>query len=125
LCLNYGIEFIILSNLFELLQISGGLDLCGLIQINHWKRMKGDCACGLELVGQNTLGQATTGWQPAVEAGDVPWRLDSGVPAALTIPGGDGSRGEALGQGDGATTSLRGKEYRELTEIRSTMVTAA
>jgi hypothetical protein len=69
----------------------------------------------------NRLGEATTGWQPAVEAGDVPWRLDGGVLAAPMIPGGDGNRGDALGQGGGAMTSLRGKEYRELTEIRSTM----
>jgi hypothetical protein len=47
---NNGIEFIFLSNLFVLLQISGGLNYLNLIQTNGLKKVKVHCALGLLLL---------------------------------------------------------------------------
>jgi hypothetical protein len=43
---NNGIEFIFLSNLFVLLQISEGLNYLNLIQTNGLKKVKVHCALG-------------------------------------------------------------------------------
>jgi hypothetical protein len=93
---NYGIEFIVFSNLFDLLQISEGLNLFELLKLIPKEKVKDYCADWATFAKPNCLAQAIMGWQPTPEIGEhSPW---DGVAAVgrLPAPGGEwgwGTRG--------------------------------
>jgi hypothetical protein len=110
---NYGIEFIILSNIFELTQISKGLKPIWKFELNPRKKCEKQlCTMGQiwpgPAAGRPVLGLAAHDQQSrGALAVDAPWRRSGRLQPA----GGDGRSGTAArarGGGEGLVRGGRG-----------------
>jgi hypothetical protein len=92
---NYGIEFIILLNIFELTKISEGLKPIWKFELNQRKNVRCNCA----LWDGFSLGRLDQGWRPMVKTEEArsssTTHLPSGGPAVANVPVARVGRGDA------------------------------